>query len=61
MVLWLQWLLLCSLPLPSIAQNLPSQMKMRAADPMVTSSHTAPAVDCKSFAFCCIAPHSHPS
>lgn len=57
MVLWLQWLLLLgSLPLPSTAQNLQLQMEMRAAGPMMTPSPNVPAADCKSFAFCCIAP-----
>lgn len=57
MVLWLQWLLLLgSMPLPSIAQSVPPQMEMRATDPTVMPSPNVPAVDCKSFAFCCIAP-----
>lgn len=57
MVLWLQWLLLLgSLPLSSTAQNLPEQMEMRAADRTAMPTSNAPAADCRSFAFCCIAP-----
>lgn len=57
MVLWLQWLLLLgSIPLPSVSQNLPSQMEMQAAGPVVMPLPNAPAVDCKSFAYCCVAP-----
>ena len=57
LMLWLQWMLLLgSVPLSCTAQNLPLQMEMRAAGPTAEPSPNVPAVDCKSFAFCCIAP-----
>ncbi|MRW88405.1 hypothetical protein GJ699_00205 [Duganella sp. FT80W] len=57
MVLWLQCvLLLCSLQLPGISQSLPLQMEMPVAASMEALPTKAPAVDCKSFSFCCIAP-----
>ena len=56
-VLCLQWLLLLGgVPLSSVVQGMPLQMEMQAARPMDAAPRNAPAVDCRSFAFCCIAP-----
>lgn len=57
LVLYIQWLLLLGgVPLPSSAQDLPLQMAMRVAPPMEAAPRDMPAVDCQTFAFCCLAP-----